>query len=81
MSTASRPLTEFTILPQFPVEEPTCESGPRTVIMNFQEGALTLTTEALAEFNITRYQVTKFYENQIPNSGYYEQLMHIVDRR
>ena len=79
MSTASRPLTEFTILPQFPVEEPTCESGPRTVIMNFQEGPLTLMTEALAEFNITRYQVTKFYENQIRNSGYYEQLKHIVE--
>ena len=79
MSTASRPLTEFTILPQFPVEEPACERDPRTVIMNFQEGPLTLTTEALAEFNITRYQVTKFYENQIRNSGYYEQLKHIVE--
>ena len=79
MSTASRPLTEFTILPQFPFEEPGCESGPKTVIINFQEGPLTLTTEALAEFNITRYQVTKFYENQIRNSGYYEQLKHIVE--
>ena len=79
MSTASRPLREFTILPQFPMEEPVCENGPRTVIMNFQEGPLTLTTEALAEFNITRYQVTKFYENQIRNSGYYEQLKHIVE--
>ena len=61
------------------MEEPACENGPRTVIMNFQEGPLTLTTEALAEFNITRYQVTKFYENQIRNSGYYEQLKHIVE--
>ena len=47
--------------------------------MNFQEGPLTLTAEALAEFNITRYQVTKFYDNQIRNSGYYEQLKHIVE--
>ena len=47
--------------------------------MIFQEGPLTLTAEALAEFNITRYQVTKFYDNQIRNSGYYDQLKHIVE--
>ena len=79
MSTVLTNLNEFPVWPQFPAEELSCESRPRTVLMNFQEGPLTLTAEALAEFNITRYQVTKFYDNQIRNSGYYEQLKHIVE--
>jgi len=79
MSTVFTNLNELPVLPNFPAEELSCESSPRTVLMNFQEGPLTLTTDALAEFNITRYQVTKFYDNQIRNSGYYDQLKHIVE--
>src|SRR5437588_186139 len=37
------------------------------------------TQEELAEHDITRYQVTKFYDNQIRKSGCYEQLKHIVE--
>lgn len=79
MSTVLTNLSEFPVMPQFPAEGASCESGPKTILINFQEGPLTLTKDALAEFNITRYQVTKFYDNQIRNSGYYDQLKHIVE--
>ena len=47
--------------------------------MNLQEGPLTLTADTLKEYDITKYQVTKFYNEQIRSSGYYEQLKHIVE--
>src|SRR5215471_8074867 len=47
--------------------------------MNFLEGPRVLPTQELLAANITRYQVTKFYEAQIRKSGYYEQLKLIVE--
>ena len=52
---------------------------PPLTVMNFLEGQRILPTEELRESNITRYQVTKFYDEQIRKSGYYEQLKHIVE--
>jgi KamA family protein len=43
------------------------------------EGERMFTEDELRDSDITRYQVTKFYDNQIRNSGYYEQLKHIVE--
>lgn len=51
----------------------------RTVIMNFLEGTRAFTQDELRDNDITRYQVTKFYNEQIHKSGYYEQLKHIVE--
>ena len=79
MSTASRPLTDFTVLPLSPIAKPSCETNPKTVVMNLQGGPLTLTADTLKEYDITKYQVTKFYNEQIRSSGYYEQLKHIVE--
>ena len=79
MSTASRPLTDFVVIPSSQASMPACESQPKTLVMNFQEGPLTVTADALREFDITKYQVTKFYNDQILSSGYYEQLKHIVE--
>jgi len=62
--------------PAFPAEEAPARS---LVVMNFLEGARTLSQETLREHDITRYQATKFYQEQIRNSGYYEQLRHIVE--
>jgi len=50
-----------------------------TTVMNFLEGQRTIATEVLREYDITRYQVTRFYTEQIKKSGYYEQLKHIVE--
>ncbi len=47
--------------------------------MNFLEGERGFTENELRDNEITRYQVTKFYQEQIRNSGYYEQLKHIVE--
>jgi KamA family protein len=47
--------------------------------MNFLEGTRVLSQEELRDNDITRYQVTKFYQEQIQNSGYYDQLKHIVE--
>ncbi len=51
----------------------------RTVVMNFLEGRRTLSRDELRDNDITRYQVTKFYQEQIRKSGYFEQLKHIVE--
>ena len=51
----------------------------RTIRMNFLEGERGFTENELRDNEITRYQVTKFYQEQIRNSGYYEQLKHIVE--
>ncbi len=54
--------------------------GPaKTVTMSFLEGVRILAEKELADNDITRYQVTKFYNEQIQKSGYYEQLKHIVE--
>ena len=51
----------------------------RAITMNFLEGPRIVTLDELRENDITRYQVTKFYQEQIRKSGYYEQLKHIVE--
>jgi KamA family protein len=66
----------FSIQPPVP---PPLPKEPRRIRINFLEGPREHTQEELAEHNITRYQVTKFYNEQIRNSGYYEQLKHIVE--
>ncbi|WP_353806357.1 lysine 2,3-aminomutase [Mesorhizobium sp.] len=47
--------------------------------MNFIEGRRVVTEGELQANSIMRYQVTKFYREQITNSGYYEQLKYIVE--
>jgi KamA family protein len=51
----------------------------RSIAMRFLEGTRIVTLDELRDNDITRYQVTKFYQEQIRNSGYYEQLRHIVE--
>jgi lysine 2,3-aminomutase len=58
-------------------QEPTSPS--RAITMNFLEGTRVLSVDELRDNNITRYQVTKFYQEQIRKSGHYEQLKHIVE--
>ncbi|MER9191416.1 condensation domain-containing protein [Mesorhizobium australicum] len=52
---------------------------PHTAVMNFIEGARVVTEGELKSNSITRNQVTKFYREQITNSGYYDQLKYIVE--
>ncbi|MHC4044877.1 KamA family radical SAM protein [Bradyrhizobium sp. 23AC] len=47
--------------------------------MRFIEGTRVVPKDELQANSITRYQVTKFYREQITNSGYYDQLKHIVE--
>ncbi|WP_352965480.1 radical SAM protein [Mesorhizobium sp. M0815] len=47
--------------------------------MNFIEGPRVITEGELHANNITRYHVTRFYREQITNSGYYDQLKYIVE--
>ncbi|RUW54427.1 lysine 2,3-aminomutase [Mesorhizobium sp. M1A.F.Ca.ET.072.01.1.1] len=47
--------------------------------MKFIEGTHIVTERELQAKGITRYHVTKFYREQIVNSGYYDQLRHIVE--
>ncbi|MET4328635.1 KamA family protein [Bradyrhizobium sp. i1.15.2] len=54
-------------------------SRPKTVVMKFIEGARVITKAELQANNITRYHVTKFYREQITNSGHYDQLKHVVE--
>ncbi len=49
------------------------------VVMNFLEGPRTVAKSTLQASNITRYQATKFYLEQIRNSGYWDQLKRIVE--
>ncbi|AVA24186.1 lysine 2,3-aminomutase [Rhizobium sp. NXC24] len=60
---------------------PLTSSEPRlsSKIINFVEGARAITPGELEANNITRYRVTKFYREQIVNSGYYNQLKFIVE--
>jgi lysine 2,3-aminomutase len=62
-----------------PVGRAEVESKPKTVAMNFLEGMRIVSEEELRAYDITRYQVTRFYEDQIRKSGYHEQLKHIVE--
>jgi len=55
------------------------DSKPRTTVMNFIEGTRTVTEDELQAHDITRYQVTGFYRDQIKKSGYYDQLKYIVE--
>ncbi|MES0151784.1 condensation domain-containing protein [Mesorhizobium sp. M0012] len=50
-----------------------------TAVMNFIEGTRVVTKGELQASSITRYHVTKFYREQITNSGYYDQLKYIVE--
>jgi lysine 2,3-aminomutase len=59
--------------------EPEKKKQQQLVVMNFLEGTCTVPTTVLRENDITRYQVTKFYNEQIKKSGYYEQLKKIVE--
>ncbi|MER9965105.1 condensation domain-containing protein, partial [Mesorhizobium sp. M0045] len=52
---------------------------PHTAVMNFIEGTRVVTEGELQANSITRYYVTKFYREQITNSGYYDQLKYIVE--
>jgi lysine 2,3-aminomutase len=54
-------------------------TSPRAIAMSFLEGTRIVTLDELRENDITRYQVTKFYQEQIQKSGHYEQLKHIVE--
>ncbi|MER8421224.1 lysine 2,3-aminomutase [Mesorhizobium sp. M1329] len=47
--------------------------------MNFIEGTRVVTQGELQANSITRYQVTKFYREQIKAGGYYDQLRYIVE--
>lgn len=55
------------------------DPGARTVVMNFIEGTRVVTQGELQANSITRYQVTKFYREQIKTGGYYDQLRYIVE--
>jgi lysine 2,3-aminomutase len=63
-----------------PGKPPTSGGDKRLVQIKFLEGSTAeFSTDQLQEHDITRYQVTKFYEQQIRNSGYYDQLKYIVE--
>lgn len=64
--------------PGAPVNAPDTKAS-RAFAMNFVEGTRIVTDGELRANDITRYQVTKFYQEQIRNSGYYEQLKYIVE--
>jgi lysine 2,3-aminomutase len=76
MSTAPQQLTH---IQEFVNQEKPWQAESRPIVMNFLEGTRALTMDALREYDITRYQVTKFYKEQIRKSGYYDQLKHIVE--
>jgi KamA family protein len=69
----------ITLKPRPPVVAEDEAQTSRTMLMNFLEGPRLVTVDELRDNDITRYQVTKFYQEQIRKSGYYEQLKHIVE--
>jgi KamA family protein len=78
----------MSLSPQLPIPLPqSCDdfkpeqkpAHPKLIVLNFLEGQRTLPEQELRDNNITRYQVTKFYREQIEKSGYYEQLKYIVE--
>lgn len=62
-----------------PVAPPREDRSKKVIVMNFLEGPRPVTLAELRDNDITRYQVTKFYNEQIRKSGYYDQLKHIVE--
>ena len=60
---------------------PSGNSGdePRQVTIRFLEGLQVFSENELADNDITRYQVTKFYRELIQKSAAYEQLKYIVE--
>ncbi|MER9197180.1 condensation domain-containing protein [Mesorhizobium australicum] len=64
-----------------PPQAPPANSAPLpdTTVMNFIEGPRVVTEGELQASSIMRYHVTNSYRDQITNSGYYEQLKHIVE--
>ncbi|WP_240538176.1 KamA family radical SAM protein [Bradyrhizobium yuanmingense] len=62
-----------------PLSSAKSDSSPRTVVMKFIEGDREIAETELQARSITRHHVTKIYREQIANSGYYEQLKHIVE--
>lgn len=64
-----------------PPQSSSANSGPRphTAVMKFIEGRRLVTERELQANSITRHHVTKFYREQITNSGYYDQLKYIVE--
>nr|WP_165820400.1 condensation domain-containing protein [Microvirga sp. KLBC 81] len=56
-------------------------SDPRlaSAVIDFIEGTRVVTPGTLQADGIMRYRVTKFYREQITNSGYYDQLKYIVE--
>lgn len=52
---------------------------PHTVLLNFVEGARAVSEHELKANSITRHHVTRFYREQMTNSGQYEQLKYIVE--
>src|SRR4029077_4747501 len=83
MSTSPRPSTQelLSIQPVAPkdISAETPGRKSHTILMNFLEGPRSVSLDELRENDITRYQVTKFYQQQIKSSGYYEQLKYIVE--
>ncbi|RWP55361.1 condensation domain-containing protein [Mesorhizobium sp.] len=65
----------------YPPPFPSTKSDPRshTAVMKFIEGTRAVTERELQASSITRRRVTKFYREQITNSGYYDQLKYIVE--
>ena len=61
------------------VSLPHWRGDQRTVEMNFLEGRRVFSQNELRDNDITRYQVTRFYKQQILKSGYYENLKYIVE--
>ncbi|MER8556963.1 condensation domain-containing protein [Mesorhizobium sp. M1217] len=62
-----------------PHSSPTNSNSRTYTAVNFVEGTRVVTEGELQANNITRYHVTKFYRDQIKNSGYYDQLKYIVE--
>jgi lysine 2,3-aminomutase len=60
-------------------DQPESKGRADLVKIQFLEGPRLVTKDELREHDITRYQVTKFYDRQIRNSGYYDQLKYIVE--
>lgn len=51
----------------------------RLIQVRFLEGTRAVPLQELRDKDITRHQVTKFYDAQIRSSGYYEQLRNLVE--
>ena len=60
-------------------QPPTTARRDRLIQMRFLEETRAVSVGDLRDNEITRYQVTRFYDHQIRNSGYYEQLRHLVE--